>query len=372
MVSEKAGAKSGHPQVVRVTAVYALCHLVVDLACVSTLLGTATQAFGLLGMQAKALALLAYDMVAFCMQLPLGALLDAVGRKWSRVAALLSFALVAAGVLAPFAPSMMGVGMSPLTAAGLSIVLVALGNALFHCVGGVEVLGESDAHAGPSGAFISLGAIGLFVGGQRWFNALEVTPWILLALLVAAAAGVLWLGRLSDEPGGILIQLKGTGWAAVVLLAATVALRSYTGMVMSFPWKTGLALAVCVVSAVVLGKALGGFLADRIGLGWASLISLGGAAAAFAFSWESNAAGLAGTFLFNFTMAITLSALARLLPLARGTAFGIASFSLAMGALPALLGVRVSSARALVVLSLASLVLLELGLAFMRRQARDE
>jgi FSR family fosmidomycin resistance protein-like MFS transporter len=71
-------------------------------------------------------------------------------------------------------------------------------------------------------------------------------------------------------------------------------------------------------------------------------------------------------------MAITLSALARLLPLAQGTAFGIASFSLAIGALPALLGVRVSSAHALVVLSLASLVLLELGLAFMRRQGGDE
>ena len=73
-------------------------------------------------------------------------------------------------------------------------------------------------------------------------------------------------------------------------------------------------------------------------------------------------AGLAGTFLFNFTMAITLSSLARLLPQARGLAFGIASFSLAVGALPALLGLRVVSAQALVVLSAASLVLLELGL----------
>lgn len=91
--------------------------------------------------------------------------------------------------------------------------------------------------------------------------------------------------------------------------------------------------------------------------------------ALFLFSWTSPAAGIAATLLFNFTMAITLSALAGLLPQAQGMAFGIASFALAVGALPALLGVRPASPLALCLLSVISLVLLELGLACARREA---
>lgn len=340
----------------RATLVYGASHLVVDLACIATLLGVAAPTLGEADAGAKLLAIMTYDMLAFCMQLPCGALLDRMGRRRSRSMALLSFALVATGVLIARRPG--------LAAASASIIPVALGNALFHCVGGVEVLGESEGRAGPSGAFISTGAIGVFVGSMTRFNAWEYVPWALLGLLCACALAVFMLGRLDEGRGGLELSLSGTGWVAVVLLASTVALRSYTGMVMAFPWKSEFALAAAAIVAVVAGKAVGGYFADGVGLAWASLLSLGGAALAFLFSWENVAAGLVATFLFNFTMAITLSALAALLPRAHGLAFGIASFSLAIGALPALIGFRLSSEYALCALSVASLVLLELGLLF--------
>lgn len=355
-------------RLVRATAVYAFCHLVVDLACIATVLGVVVPAVGATGTWSGATAVLLYDMVAFCLQLPLGALLDVVGRRRMRGAALLSLVLVAAGVLARKAAAWGAVRASELAVALAAVLLVALGNALFHCAGGVEVLGESEGKAGPSGAFISTGAVGVFVGGLAAFNGWPFAPWLLVGLLVAGAAGVIWLGRADDEGGGLDLALGGWGWAAAMLLAGTVALRSYTGMVMAFPGKEGLALGACAVAAVVAGKAVGGYVADALGSGWASLVSLGGAAAAFWFSWDSMAAGLAGTFLFNFTMAITLSALARLLPHAHGLAFGIASFSLAVGALPALLGLRLAGVQALVALSAGSLVLLELGLLCLRRE----
>lgn len=356
------------PRLTRTVAAYGACHFVVDLSCVATVLGVAAPAFGELGLQEKALAVLTYDLVAFCMQLPIGTLLDALGRRRSAGAAVLSFVLTATGVLGPQLSHLVSISLPALGVAGASVLLIALGNALFHCVGGVEVLGESNGAAGPSGAFISTGAIGVFVGSQQAFNTWAFTPWLLTALLAGCTVAILMLGRLSDKAGTLGFPLSRIGWAAVAFLAATVALRSYTGMVMGFPWKSGLVLGACAVAAVVAGKAVGGFIADRLGLPLTSLISLGGAAAAFWFSWDSMAAGLAGTFLFNFTMAITLSALARLLPSAHGLAFGIASFSLAVGAFPALIGIRTTSAAALVALSVTSLVLLEIGLLLMARE----
>ncbi len=80
-------------------------------------------------------------------------------------------------------------------------------------------------------------------------------------------------------------RMPRTSWAAAcALLAATVALRSYAGMEMAFPWKADIALAAGLVTGIVAGKAAGGVLADRRGLAAASIVSLAGSAALFPFA----------------------------------------------------------------------------------------
>lgn len=342
-----------HERLARVTAAYAASHLVVDLACITTVMGLVAPALAGSSPYAHYLAVVAYDMIAFCMQLPLGAALDAAGPARWRPAAMASFALVAVGVLASRVPGV------PATCA--SVLSVALGNALFHCAGGEEVLLGSDGRAAPSGAFISTGAVGVFVGGLVSFHGWSPVVPMLVALLVACAAAVWSLGPSGGE-AALAWSLDARGWAAVALLAATVALRSYAGTAMSYPWKAEAGLAVAAVAMVVAGKAAGGLVSDRFGPLAAALVSLGGSAPLFLASWDVVGAGLLATLLFNLTMAITLSELARLLPRARGMAFGIASFSLALGALPALLGLRVGGPGVLCALSLASLCLLVAGL----------
>ena len=56
----------------RITAAYAFCHFVVDLASVTTVLGLVAPHLASRGPKHVALAFLAYDLVAFCCQLPLG------------------------------------------------------------------------------------------------------------------------------------------------------------------------------------------------------------------------------------------------------------------------------------------------------------
>ncbi len=89
--------------------------------------------------------------------------------------------------------------------------------------------------------------------------------------------------------------------------------------------------------ALVLGKASGGFLCDAVGARRAALLSLGLAAVCYLFA-ENPVMGTLAVFLFNMTMPVTLWAAARLMPGAKGFAFGLLTFALFLGFLPTWLG----------------------------------
>lgn len=71
-------------------------------------------------------------------------------------------------------------------------------------------------------------------------------------------------------------------------------------------------------------------------------ISLSAAAAALLFSYDSVACGLLALALFNMTMPITLIVIADLLEPEFGTAFGLSTVALFVGALPTLLRMDVT------------------------------
>jgi FSR family fosmidomycin resistance protein-like MFS transporter len=75
-------------------------------------------------------------------------------------------------------------------------------------------------------------------------------------------------------------------------------------------------------------------------------------------------AGVTAVLLFNMTMPITLWAMTKIMPGAKGFAFGLLSFGLFLGFLPKYLGFTVSSKMPLVfaLLTAGSLVLMLLGL----------
>ena len=87
------------------TFAYALCHFVVDFACVSTMLCAVSRVLGESGqgsMEVVALSILLYDIVAFTLQLPIGIALDQLDKN--SYAALLSYASVGAGVVLSLVP----------------------------------------------------------------------------------------------------------------------------------------------------------------------------------------------------------------------------------------------------------------------------
>ena len=347
------------------TFAYALCHFVVDFACVSSMLCAVSRVLGESGqgsMEVVALSILLYDIVAFTLQLPIGIALDQLDKNSH--AALLSYALVGAGVILSLVP----IALLEWPA----ILLLAIGNALFHSAGGLSVLNISQKHAGPSGIFIATGAIGVFLGTQSAQMGRLQIAFSLLVLLFLCALITLVVQKVNKKYWNVhnvsfdIPRLSSNTLLAIALLSFVVALRSYVGMVMAFPWKSEMLLLVLSILGVFAGKALGGVVADRIGFRTTAIFSLIVAATLFVPSWEIPVMGLLGVFFFNFTMSITLASLANILPNAKGTAFGLASFSLAVGALPALAGFRIEHPLMLSAMSLVSAFALGVGLTLVK------
>ena len=347
------------------TFAFALCHFVVDFACVSTMLCAVSRVLGGSGqdsLELIALSILLYDVVAFAFQLPVGIALDKLDKN--SLAAMLSYALVSGGVLLSLVPFALF--------EWLAVLLLAAGNALFHCAGGLCVLNISQKHAGPSGIFIATGAVGVFLGTfSAQYGRLQVA-FSLLVLLFLCASITRVVQKVNKKYWNIhnvpfaIPEFSSRTLLAIFLLCFVVALRSYTGIVMAFPWKSEMLLLVLSILGVFAGKALGGMVADRIGFRTTATFSLIVAATLFAPSWEIPVMGLLGVFFFNFTMSITLASLANILPNAKGTAFGLASFSLAVGALPALVGFRIEHPVMLSGISLVSALALGVGLTLVK------
>ena len=125
---------------------------------------------------------------------------------------------------------------------------------------------------------------------------------------------------------------------AAVCCILVVMLRSYVGMAVAFPWKTGFRAGLLAVLMVVGGKAAGGFAAARYGPRMTTAVSLELAGICYLCS-AAMLPGLAALFLFNMTMPITLYWLARSMPRMPGFAFGLLTFALFLGFLPTYFGV---------------------------------
>lgn len=324
---------------------YSLGHFWVDFSCALLMFSQ------LWGTTEWVMCVLLYNFCAFALQMPIGLMADKLSRN-SCVAAL-GCILVASSWLLTGIPL-------------LAAVAVGVGNGCFHIGGGIEVLNRSETRSASLGVFVSPGAFGIFFGTAlgRAGTVPGLLPTAGLMLFGAMFIGLdMWL-RGGLDSGNVPVELtlrKNAMWALICCFLVVV-LRSYVGMVLTFPWKTG-GWAVAAICAVVFGKTVGGFLGDTVGMRWAAIGSLGLSGLLFCVS-SVPVAGVAAVFLFNMTMPITLWAAAKLLPGGRGFAFGTLTFALFLGFLPTWLGwpVLMNDGLSYAAGALISLIVLVIGL----------
>ena len=121
-------------------------------------------------------------------------------------------------------------------------------------------------------------------------------------------------------------------------LLITICIRGYLGLILNFEWKSSFAIGLVCVTAVVLGKILGGILGDKFGWRKISTLSLIISAILFIFAFDNSICGILAILLFNMTMPITLTALSNMFNNNKGMAFGLTTLALFIGAIPVLFG----------------------------------
>jgi FSR family fosmidomycin resistance protein-like MFS transporter len=331
----------------QMVSVYSIAHFLVDFACAFLMFHSVT------GTPDGYLCVLLYNFCAFAMQMPLGIIADKLNRNY--LFAVIGCALVGLAY---------GLAFIPVAA----VLVVGIGNAMFHIGGGIDVLNMSEKKLGALGIFVSPGAFGIYYGTV--FGKGNGFPAIIIPLTLIITAGLIFIlhkAQRGTYPKNAIFSLDGVNsrgiFITVACLFLVVCLRSFVGLSLSFPWKSTGYWGTVVVCAVVFGKTIGGFAADRFGLSKTSLFSLGIAALLFLLP-QIPIAGVTAILLFNMTMPITLWAVAKIFPNAKGFSFGLLTFGLFLGFLPVYLGITVSLSVSWIftLIAAVSLVFLTIGL----------
>jgi len=292
-----------------VLIINAIAHFIVDGVCAAALFGPISVSGNLVT------AVLLYNTLAFSTQCVVGLATDRA--KGHEFLAAVSLAAAAMGALLPLNWV-------------LRVIVLGLGNSVFHVTAGTVTLKRSAGKAGPLGVFVAPGAVGLLLG--TLFPA--TGTYFAVAALFICMPMALGSHRIQAAGGGVEaepappVRRIETPWLAVCALLVAVAVRAVGGSSVSFPWEVTPALSLLMVAFVFSGKAAGGYLCDRLGAKKTALLSLPLAAVLIAFGSAWMVPSLLGQLLLNLTMPVTLWLIYRVLPDSPGLAFGLAASAL--------------------------------------------
>ena len=298
-------------------ALFTIAHPLVDACSLSVLIAG--------GMSWQ--RVVAYNAMAFALQLPMGLIADE-RPGWVRGGFFLGTGMaVAAAVAAAFGAHGWGV-----------LAVACVGNALFHLTAGKEILDTRGGRGGPIGLFISTGALGLLAGriGMERCAAMALPAFAAALAAVAVASAVRWRKAIHGSAAA------ATGEASPILeslmlfgLFVLVAWRSWAGLAAG-RISAGQGAALLFVGAAVTwaGKALGGYVGERLGRWPVTAVSVcGSAALAFLCPPDNAAAWMALLFVAQLATGPVLSLLYDRTGRRGGMAFGLNCLGLFAGSL---------------------------------------
>jgi len=220
----------------------------------------------------------------------------------------------------------------------IAVIFAGLGNALFHVGGGSISLNLTPGKASAPGVYVAPGAFGLLIGTLLGKNGQFVAWPFIIGLIVFS---ILMFIIKKPEMNYKRERTKIDYFKLVLLFVfLSVTIRSLVGMVLVFPWKSNITLLIILTTAVVLGKAIGGILADKFGWIKVAVGALVLSIPFLIFGASIPTLAIIGMFLFNITMPITLVAISNILPGRPGFAFGITCLALITGAFPSFFPIK--------------------------------
>lgn len=205
--------------------------------------------------------------------------------------------------------------------------LLAVNNALFHVVGGKEIL-SSSYKATPGGIFVCSGAIGVGLG-TIIINNLPLQLFLFITPFIMVILSIIFASNKKETEQIVYPQYKSEKSSLSVLVVLficfAVLVRSFLGFYSTMSsvintWATIFLLSV----AVCVGKAIGGIILDLAGPYFLIVVST---AISIISSLFIHVSYFDYIYLiaFNLLMPLTLDALRYLFPNKEGFAFGLAA-----------------------------------------------
>lgn len=302
--------------------IYFIVHMLVEIICFAALART----YQLNLIQSAVIALL-YDVIAFCPQFIFGL----IHEKYKKLD------------LGSIGVAMMLIGLILLDydkygiRAVAGIFLIALGNAVIHECGAILTVIGSEGKLFPSALFVGGGSFGVVIGqtiGNQGIN-----KWFLLIPLVIIEILILmtnkgWLYDNESYPVFDIINRSLPVWIVIVVAFIVTTARSYLGYAIPIGWKKELWQSFLLFFTMGIGKAFGGWAADRIGAHKTALITILGSIPFLIAGENMMVISIIGVFLFSMTMSITFGMLLSVMGDNPGLAFGVTTMALAFGILP--------------------------------------
>ena len=323
-------AKTQSGRTVTLTGLAAALHFCVDGLCLCCLYLVTT------GIQDLLKYFVVYNVLAFLTQPLTGMLADGVKqRHWILLTSIIMLILAVLETICvmPYCSAASVVMLMVLS------VLLGIGNSLFHVWGGKETAVRTGNDIRALGVFVSTGAFGLAVGSVFLSRALMLC--LLIGICILALAYLLIdTARpidTTETDSESKAYPKILVWAVLILIMLIVTGRSFmgesfTGVIDKTP------MVVLLIGALtMMGKMAGGWLVKWMGMVTSIILLLVGVTICIVAKGNHIGISLAGLFMVNCTMPITLYWANVMLKGREGLAFGLLAASLIPGYLIATL-----------------------------------
>lgn len=260
------------------------------------------------------LIFIAYNLLAFVTQSPVGMVID----RYNKPKLFLAISMI-----------MMIAGYALSGFWFISVFMIGMSNSIFHVAGGKYVTDKSGNSIVHLGIFVSTGAVGLMLG-QRYFS-FEALPYIFFGILILCGLMIIFSEDCENKPYyEEYIDSRETIYPVLAVIIV-VFVRAFVGKIVSPNFTLKEHVFILIALATAIGKAMGGICSRIFGIKFTTYVSMTAAAFLLTVGVGNEICFLLGVFAFNFTMPITLYFANILLKGREGFAFGSLAATLAPG-----------------------------------------
>ena len=239
----------------------------------------------------------------------------------------------------------------------VSLVIMAIGNAILHVSGAEDTLRSSDGKLSPAALFVAGGSFGVVSG--KLLAKTSLNPLFMLIAILTIIPCVLlskqYISKDSNTDKFNYVKESINPHIVIFVAVLVVIIRGYMGYGIPTSWNKTVFQTILLFCTMGIGKALGGILSDLIGIRKVAIISCLLSIPFLCFGDNNMFISLIGVMFFSMTMAITLGILVSKLKKKPGLAFGLTTIGLFLGSAP-IFFIKISMISNIILIIVASIL----------------